>query len=76
MIRVGYLAVVGLPLALAGCGDNPAAFGITGPGTTITAPVQSAATGGGSAAGSSGMTDESPRPDGAPDGRYWQYNTR
>lgn len=76
MIRVGCLAVMGLPLALAGCGGNPAAFGITGPGTTIAAPVQNAATGGTSAAGSTGMMDESPRPDGAPDGRYWQYNTR
>lgn len=76
MIRLGLVVTCLLPLTLAGCGDGPAAFGITGPGTTVSAPVMGAAAGGSSAAASTGMTDDPPRGDGAPEGRFWRYNTR
>lgn len=77
MIRMGFAAVCGLSLILAGCGADPAVLGITGPGTTMAAPqMPGAVTGGSSATGSTGMVDDTPRTGGTDGGRFWQYNTR
>jgi hypothetical protein len=66
---VPVLAVCG---ALAACGADPAALGVTGPGQFV--PLVGQQRESGLPAADFGDASGQGRPDGAGRGRYWRYN--
>lgn len=69
------VAALGLVMCLAGCADDPAAFGLTGPSQRVPPPrAEGAARGGGTSDTGSGVVIDPTQPGGGTTGRYWRYN--